>query len=83
MNYDLMLSDAKAALLEAVAHLGRNDRQNKPLCDGEAERQVACAVDELNKAWDRLTDALIRQRDERDRQIVRLINELAEARRAG
>lgn len=42
---------------------------------------MAQALDSLNKAWDELTDALVRQRDERDKQIARLMNELAEAKK--
>lgn len=80
MNYDRMLSDAKDAATRAVVNLVRNGRDGKPLCDGDAAHWVGTAVDELNKAWDRLTDALVRQRDERDEQIRRLLDELAERR---
>lgn len=80
-NYDLRVSDAKAAATRAVANLAKNDRQGKPLCDGDAMQWVATAVDDLNKAWDALTDALVRQRDECGEQVVRLIHELAEAKK--
>ena len=38
-------------------------------------------VDDLNKAWDNLTDALVRQREERNLQILRLLDELSEAKK--
>lgn len=40
---------------------------------------AAQSVDMLNKAFDELTDYLVRQREERDRIIQNLINEVAEA----
>ena len=40
--------------------------------------QIAQAVDNLNKAWDALTDHLVRQRAARDATISHLHNEIAE-----
>ena len=40
--------------------------------------RLAEAFDELNKAWDALTDCLVRQRTVRDTQIQSLMNQLAE-----
>jgi len=72
-NYDLQLSYAKDAASGALMDLGRTHT------DANATHRMGQALDELNKAWDELTEALIRQRNERDRQITRLMNELAEA----
>ena len=70
-NYDLQLSHAKQAATEALMELSNN----------ADARHMAGALDALNLAWDELTNALVRQRQERDRQITRLIDELAEARK--
>jgi hypothetical protein len=74
VSYERAVSDARAAALKAVVNLG------KLKVDENALMWVTGALDTLNKAWDQLTDALVRQRDERDDQIRRLINELAERR---
>lgn len=72
MSYDARLFEAK-------------HRATRTLCaaiSGKADlTEVGSAIDDLNKAWDELTDALVRQRKERDLQIIRLIDELAEARK--
>ena len=71
MNYDLLLSGCKRAATSALCRaITDNPKVNM---DG-----IAAALDALNEAWDRLTDALVRQRDERDRIIRDLINQLAE-----
>lgn len=74
MNYDLQLSDAKHACSRALLDLQRDNK-------GVDVSHMACAIDNLNRMWDALTDALVRQRTERDEQILRLINELAEAKK--
>lgn len=79
MNYDRRVLDAKAAATRAACVLVRNDQNGKPVCDGEAAHQMAAALDGLNTAWDELTACLVRQREERDEQISRLMSELAEA----
>lgn len=71
MNYDLRVSDAKRAVTAALC------RQTK----GGDLSELASSIDELNKAWDSLTDALVRQRDERGEQVLRLMNDLAEAKK--
>ena len=38
-------------------------------------------ITEMHQAYDAQADALVRQRDERDRLIVNLLNQLAEARK--
>ncbi len=81
-NYDRRVSDAKAGATRAIVNLVKHGSDNKPLCDADAANWAATAVDDLNKAWDDLTDALVRQRDERDEWIAKLLNELAEARKA-
>ena len=77
-DYDRALSDCKHAVTQlicrAISDLHQHDEKG-------ALDQLASGVDNLNGAWDALTDALVRQRDERDHQIRRLINELAERRK--
>jgi hypothetical protein len=73
-NYDLRVSDAKRAVISCVCRL--NDPK-----DHNAVPHMESAVDDLNAAWDALTDALVRQRDELGEQVLRLINELAEAKK--
>lgn len=68
-GYDRALWDAKDRCTKAL--LG------KPF----DAMEMAGALDSLNKCWDELTDCLMRQRKERDDQILRLINELAEAKK--
>lgn len=73
-NYDSLLSFAKQAATDALIDLQRSN----PNADAS---RMALALDELNKRWDELTDALVRQRRERDRIISELISELAEAKK--
>lgn len=74
-NYDLELSDVKAATTRELCDLIRDTNGGINL-DG-----IASLIDQLNKAWDELTDCLVRQCKERDDQILRLIDELAEAKK--
>jgi hypothetical protein len=69
-DYDGQLRAAKDYTTKTLARLAAN-KNTEPM-------EVSNAVDLLNKAWDELTDALVRQREERDKVITRLINELAE-----
>ena len=39
---------------------------------------ISQAVDQLNEAWDALTDCLVRQREERNVLILELVDEVAE-----
>ena len=73
MNYDLMLSDAKRHVTETLIRSQRDENAN--LSD------LASAIDGLNSAWDKLTDALVRQRDELEKQVLSLIRDLAEAKK--
>lgn len=73
-NYDGRLFEAKQRAIRAVCRL--NDPK-----DHNAVPDMATALDDLNKAWDQLTDCLVRQREERDRKILALIDELAESRK--
>lgn len=70
-NYDQRLRWAKDAVTTMICNLQAPDTK-WTLMD------LARSVDDLNKAWDELTDCLVRQRTERDAQILRLIDELAE-----
>lgn len=75
-NYDLELSDVKAATTSELCNLIRDFGTKGVNLD-----RIANLIDQLNKAWDELTDCLVRQRKERDEQILRLIDELAEAKK--
>lgn len=74
-NYDRQLWGAKAHAIQVLCQL-HNSKQFP-----DAATHMATAIDDLNKAWDELTDCLIRQRDERDMKILALIDELAESRK--
>jgi hypothetical protein len=74
-RYDVRMSDAKQAVTKALCGLAAGN-------PGLDVGGLATAIDNLNRAWDQLTDALVRQRDERDEQIGRLMNEVAERRHA-
>lgn len=73
-NYDIEVSYAKRhatiTLCRWVSEIG-----------GDAATDIAGALESLNAAWDRLTDALVRQRQERDTLIKSLIDQIAELRR--
>jgi len=71
-NYDLMVSDLKRATTAEILRLQR---------DKVDVDNIARLVDQLNEAWDKLTDALVRQRTERDNVVRDLIDQLAEARK--
>ncbi len=73
MNWDLRVSDAKSHVTTMLC---------RTVEDPRLIHDLAGAIDNLNKAWDELTDALVRQREERDRVIRRLIDELAERKEA-
>ncbi len=76
IDYDGWLSDAKKKAIDALLCLSSGQGVVT-----KVEGDMGHALDELNKAWDAMTAAIIRQRQERDRQIIRLIDELAEARK--
>lgn len=78
-RYRRSLSDAKEAATRSICNLAKNDRDGKPLCDGEAMHWVASAVDTLNKAWQDLLDCVDRQCEERGGKVLDLLDELAEA----
>ena len=73
-SYDDRVYDAKQAVTRTLCDLGKPDTRL-------AVMDLAGQIDALNRAWDDLTNCLVRQRRERDEQIIRLINELAEAKR--
>lgn len=72
MNYDSLVSDAKRAVTVSLIECQRTN-------GGGDFSNLASAIDELNRRWDRLTGALVRQCEERDELIGKLLNELAEA----
>ncbi len=69
-DYDGAVRAAKDHALKTLCRMNAKP----PACSDD----VAQAFDCLNKAWDDLTDALVRQREERDKAIRRLMDELAE-----
>jgi hypothetical protein len=62
------------------ALLAAKHRMTKVLCrEGGPDRsEIATAIDELNAAWDELTDCLVRQVEARDAEIRSLLNKIAE-----
>lgn len=74
MNYESLVYDAKRAVTVSLIDCQRAN-------GGGDFSNLASAIDELNRRWDQLTDALVRQRDERQELIGRLLNELAEAKK--
>ena len=66
-DYDRRVSEAKERVLKAIC-----DTQPHP-------HGIAQTVDELNAAWDALTDALVRQRKVMSETIDHLHHRLAEA----
>ena len=72
VSYDHALRHAKDRATSALLRVDSKD---------PAREDLAIALDDLNRAWDALTDCLVRQRSERDAQILRLIDQLAEARK--
>ena len=74
MSYDQDVHNAKQAVTDELLRFQRAN-------PGTNAESLAMATDRLNKAWDALTDCLVRQRKERDAQILRLVDELAEAKK--
>lgn len=73
-DYDALLNHAKRAVTEAIADLAR-DKPRLTIQD------LATRIDDLNRAWDELTDALVRQRATLGETIDDLHRRLAEAKR--
>jgi hypothetical protein len=74
VSYDRRLSDAKQAVITMLCNL--QDPNTK-----FTHMDLARTIEDLNKAWDELTDALVRQRDERGAEVLRLLDQLAESKR--
>jgi hypothetical protein len=72
---DRAVWDAKSAATKALMDLVRDGKT----C-GDDIHNMANALDNLNKAWDSLTDRLVAQREERGREVLDLLNRLAEVR---
>lgn len=75
--YEERLFGAKVAVTEAIIKMASTEERARVY----GIETLPGAVDTLNKAWDELTLCLARQVAERDRQIQRLMNELAEAKK--
>ena len=67
-DYDVAVWNAKDTATKALLKV--SDHRD---CSG-----MATALDDLNKAWGELTDALCLQREVRDQKISELLNELAD-----
>lgn len=68
---------AKDAATKAIVDMTRDVANGRePDVNG-----MAHVIDDLNKRWDELTDVLCAQRDERGAEVLRLLDELAEAKR--
>jgi ribosomal protein L29 len=77
MNYDQKVFDAKDRVTRVIVELTAKEItpeqfRNLSIAD------MAKAVDDLNKAWDELTNALVRQREVRDEIISDLFAKIAE-----
>jgi hypothetical protein len=82
VNYDRLVYDTRDRMRQLLVRLTNDtDKAGKPVCDRWYPEQIVNAFEEHYKAWDELTNCLIRQREERDEQIRRLIDELAEAKK--
>lgn len=68
-NYDQMVHDCKDAVTKEFVAVATDK--------GDVMR-LGSLIESLNKAWDALTDHLVRQREARDRTISHLHNEIAE-----
>jgi hypothetical protein len=76
-NYDEGVFRAREEMTKLLVVLVSGDTRKRDY----AIEQLPDAVECLNRAWDELTNCLVRQRRERDEQISRLMSELAEAKK--
>ncbi len=68
-NYDSILFHAKDNVIKCLCRL---------ISDKEMDiTEMSAAIDNLNQAWDDLTNYLVRQREERDNVITHLMDKLA------
>ncbi len=78
-TYDRAVFNAKDAATAVVRVMARHEVSGPGNERPISAELVASTIDALNKAWDELTDCLVRQRKQRDEVIRGLIDELAEA----
>lgn len=77
-EYDRHVNDAKVQVTQMLCSLVSDDeRKHRYAVEGLPQ-----AIDNLNKAWDELTDCLVRQRIERGGEVLRLLDQLAEAKKS-
>ena len=76
-HYDDCVYSSKREVTRLICSLVSEDERKHRF----AVEQMPGAIDNLNKDWDELTSALVRQREERDHVIQSLINQLAEAKK--
>jgi hypothetical protein len=74
MNFDGNLYTTKKYVTEAIIELAK-DQPKLTIMD------LAGRIDDLNKAWDELTDHLVRQRNAMEETIIHLHNVIAQERR--
>lgn len=76
-NYSRHVGEAKARVTDAICMIVSSDEKKHQ----RGIELLPGAVDDLNKAWDELTDCLVRQRDARGIEVMSLLDQLAEARK--
>ncbi len=76
-EYDRHVADAKQQVTQVVCGVVSDDERKHRF----GVEQLPGAIDHLNKAWDELTNCLVRQVQERDREIRSLLDQLAEAKK--
>ena len=78
-NYDQAVFDAKQELLSLICDAVRLAvDEGCPTVSAQVDR-LSSAVERLKQAYEAREDALCRQRDERGREVLRLLDRLAEA----
>ncbi len=76
-DYDQRVFSAKNEITQLICSLVSDDERKHRF----AVEMLPGAIDNLNKAWDDLTNCLVRQRIERGDEVLRLLDKLAEAKK--
>jgi len=76
-EYSARVHEARTNIRDVISGIIGQDERKRSL----AIERLPAAVDALNKAWDELTDCLVRQRDTRGEELLSVLDELAEARK--
>jgi hypothetical protein len=75
-DYDRDLMIAKRQLMTNISRLSAAVAEGKNVTS--AMDELSQSIDDLNKSWDELTDALVRQRTVRNEEILKLLDLIAE-----